>query len=85
MAGQLTSNATLSGDFGLLREAGDGLVITVSTAKVTSATGSVIAYEADLVVGVGGGAFAVTNGVPTCGAPISSAQILMTVSYLAPE
>jgi hypothetical protein len=81
----VSANATLSGNFGFIREAGSGLVITVSGATITNSTGLVIATQANLVVGVGGGAFAVTNGVPSCGAPIAPAQVLFTASYLAPE
>jgi len=81
----VSSGATLSGFFDFIREADGAVAITVSAATITNNTGLVIAYQANLVVGVGGGGFAVTNGVPTCGAPLAPAQVLIAASYLAPE
>jgi hypothetical protein len=86
IAGQgVSSGATLSGNFDFAREADGAVVITVSAATITNNTGLVIAYQANLLVGVGGGGFAVTNGMPTCAAPLAPAQVAITASYLAPE
>jgi hypothetical protein len=85
VAGELSSGATLSGTFSYLREATSGVLISVSGATVTNSSGLVIAYQANLVAGVGGGTWAVMSGVATCGAPLSNPTVRFTTSYLAPE
>jgi hypothetical protein len=85
VAGQLSSGATLSGSYSFLREGISGLAISVSGATVTNGSGLVIAYQANLVVGVGGGAWTVMSGVATCGAPLSNPTVRITASYVAPE
>jgi len=58
IAGQQTGGATLSGAFSWLRSE-TAVVITVSSATVTNGSGLVVAQQATLVDGTGGGTFAV--------------------------
>jgi uncharacterized membrane protein len=84
VAGQLSSGATLKGTYSFQRQATSGLAISVSGATVTNSSGLVIAYQANLVGGLGGGVWTVMSGVATCGAPLSNPTVRMTASYLAP-
>jgi hypothetical protein len=81
--GQELQGATLSGYFSFIREI-DGLAVTISSATVADNTGTTVATQANLVAGEGAGAWAVTSGVATCGAPLTSPTLRISVSYLAP-
>lgn len=82
--GQESHSATLSGSFSEVRGVA-GMVVTVSGATVTNSAGLVIAYQANLVSGAGGGSYTTTSGVGLCNAPLVQPTVQITAGYLAPE
>lgn len=82
--GSQQAGATLTGNFSWLRAA-DNLVVTVSGATVIAPNGTVVAVEGSFVEGAGAGAWIVTSGTASCGAPLTSPTVRIVADYLAAE